>query len=457
MTKRALLPIISVVVVLVAPQAVGRFVPRDPGVRRGPSGAGGMLGGLTPTQQAFFSAGLAVFEASESIADGLGPRFNLDSCVGCHAQPVTGGSSPALNPQVAMATAFGARNLVPSFIRLDGPVREVRYKYRSDGRRDGGVHALFVISGRVDTTGNARDCPIQQEDFATQVANHNVSLRIPTPTFGGGLIEAIPDNAILANRHQDAAEKAAAGIAGRPHRIRPTGTPNRTGHDGAIARFGWKAQNKSLLLLAGEAYSVEQGISNELFPSERDETPACQYKAAPNDATATAGASGSDGLSDIQKFALFMRFLTAPQPSADTPGGAASIARGNHIFTIVGCALCHTPVLHTGPATVPALSGQPVSLFSDLLLHRMGPNLADEIIQGDAGGDEFRTAPLWGLGQRIFFLHDGRTTDLVDAIRAHRSAGNAQYPSSEANRVVDRFSGLNDPQKQDVLNFLRSL
>ena len=85
----------------------------------------------------------------------MGPRFNLDGCAGCHMQPAVGGSSPAVNPQVAVATAFGARNTVPSFITLNGPVREARFKQKSNGSRDGGVHALFTISGRVDSTGNA--------------------------------------------------------------------------------------------------------------------------------------------------------------------------------------------------------------------------------------------------------------------------------------------------------------
>jgi CxxC motif-containing protein (DUF1111 family) len=87
----------------------------------------------------------------------------------------------------------------------------------------------------------------------------------------------------------------------------------------------------------------------------------------------------------------------------------------------------------------------------------MGPGLADDIIQGEAGGDEFRTAPLWGLGQRIFFLHDGRTSDLLVAIRAHKSAGSNRFQASEANAVIDKFNQLNEAQKQDLLNFLRSL
>ena len=96
-------------------------------------------------------------------------------------------------------------------------------------------------------------------------------------------------------------------------------------------------------------------------------------------------------------------------------------------------------------------------LYSDLLLHRMGPRLADDIVQGAAGPDEFRTAPLWGLGQRIFLLHDGRTSDLVEAIEAHASAGKAQFPPSEANAVIERYNALGKAEKQDLLNFLRSL
>jgi CxxC motif-containing protein (DUF1111 family) len=123
----------------------------------------------------------------------------------------------------------------------------------------------------------------------------------------------------------------------------------------------------------------------------------------------------------------------------------------------VGCALCHTPTLRTGTSTVAALSNKDANLFSDLALHAMGPGLADNILQGAARGDEFRTAPLWGLGQRIFFLHDGRTSDLRAAIAAHRSGGNSQFGPSEANAVINNYNSLSAGSKQDVLNFLRSL
>jgi len=446
---------IGSVVVLTACAVSAQSPARDPGVRGTPAGAGNSFGTLTPGQRKFFDAGLGAFVETDGIGDGLGPRFNLDTCAGCHAQPAVGGTSPAVNPQVGMATAFGAKNVVPSFIRSQGPVREARFKFKPDGTRDGGVHALFVISGRVDETGNASTCTILQEDFETQVAHHNVSFRIPTPTFGLGLIEAIPDAAIVANQAANSAPKLTLGIFGRPQRVLPTGDPNRSGNDGTIARFGWKAQNKSLLIFAGEAYNVEQGISNEMFPQEREE--ACQFKTVPNDTTDVNAATGADAISDVEKFAFFMRFLAPPEPSTTTPGGSASITRGKQLFTSVGCALCHTPQLRTGDSPVAALNKQPVNLYSDVLLHNMGPGLADDIVQGLADGDEFRTAPLWGLGQRIFLLHDGRTTDLVDAILAHKSFGNLRFRASEANGVVDRFRALGEAHKQDLLNFLRSL
>jgi CxxC motif-containing protein (DUF1111 family) len=421
------------------------FVATDPGVRGGLPGAGGRIGGLTTSQKAFFAASREEFEETEGVDEGLGPSFNLDSCVGCHAQPASGGSSPAENPQVAAANRLNAGNSVPSFITLNGPVREARYKFNDDGTPDGGVHALFTIAGRDDAPG----CPASQEDFEAQVANHNVIFRIPTPVFGAGLIEMIPDGAIEANRVASPGQKAFLGISGRA---------NRNGNDGTIARFGWKAQNKSLLLFSGEAYNVEMGVSNDLFPDERGNYQDCQFAGSPNTVLNFDGPTAPEVPSAIEQFGLFMRFLAPPTPFvADTVEANASIAAGRQTFKDAGCALCHTPSFTSGNSSVAALANKPVRLFSDLLVHNMGPWLADQVSQGGAGGDEFRSAPLWGLGQRIFFLHDGRTSDLLEAIRAHRSAGNATFGPSEANKSVDTFNALSETSKQNVLNFLRSL
>ncbi|TMG75760.1 MAG: thiol oxidoreductase [Betaproteobacteria bacterium] len=430
---------------------------RDPGVRGGAAGAGGPIAGLTKTELAFFNAGTDEFAEEEGIADGLGPTMNLGSCAGCHLHPAVGGTSPAMNPQVAFATLNGAANTVPSFITPKGPVREARFVKNADGTPDGGVHDLFTIAGRADAPG----CALAQPDFGKELARRNVIFRIPTPVFGAGLIEQIPDKTILANQVNDAPRKKELKIYGRPNIVLAghaiSGQANNNGNDGTVARFGWKAQNKSLLLFSGEAYNVEMGITNELFQTERDETPACQFAVVPNTVTDTAGETPVDAVSPIEKFAFFARFLAAPAPSPDTPGGADSIARGRKLFTDTGCALCHTPTLNTGNAAVAALRNQPVNLFSDLLVHDMGPGLADGVSQGQAGPREFRTAPLWGLGQRLFFLHDGRTSDLREAIRAHRSGSFLTFNASEANVVIRNFNRLQDNQKQDVLNFLRSL
>jgi len=236
-----------------------------------------------------------------------------------------------------------------------------------------------------------------------------------------------------------------------------SGRVNKNGNDGTITRFGWKAQNKSLLLFSGEAYNVEMGITNELFQTERDETPTCQFTTGPNTVTNTTGATPQETISAIEKFTFFMRFLAPPAPSPDTPGGAASVARGKTLFSQIGCALCHTPTLYTGNSTVAALGNQTVNLYSDLLVHDMGIGLADGVSQGRAGPREFRSAPLWGLGKRVFFLHDGRTSNLIEAIEAHQSGNVFFGTASEANLVTSLYNVLLEGQKQDLLNFLRSL
>jgi len=420
------------------------FAQTDPGVRGGAPGAGGAIAGLNTVQLAAFTSALDTFQEVDSVTGtlepgtGLGPSFNMNSCSGCHAQPAVGGTSPAVNPQIAVATLHGAQNVIPSFISINGPVREARFKLNPDGTPDGGVHDLFTINGRTDSGG----CTKPQTNFATQVANNNVIFRIPTPVFGTGLIELISDSTIIDFKNSNLSAKSQFGI---------TGHENRSGNDGTITRFGWKAQNKSLAIFAGEAYNVEQGVTNELFPNPRETQPGCAGVGHPEDNTFGAGTDNSPG-ADVIQFALFMR-LTAPPTPVTSFGNvsAASIQRGHNAFIQAGCALCHVEQMTTNLSRIAALSQKPVNLFSDLLVHHMGSALADGVSQGNAGGDEFRTAPLWGLGQRIFFLHDGRTKDLVAAIESHDVAG-SEAQTSEL--TLDSFGASTF---QDVLNFLRSL
>ena len=419
----------------------------DPGIRTvGLPGDFEVLPGANATEQQLFFSGIDGFGQGWELAAGFGPRFNAFNCGNCHISPRIGGSSlPDSNIQEGIFQQLqsrGGRNVLPSFIRNGGPMLEARFKRKPDGSPDGTVHPLFVVSGYVDGGNDASTCNIVQPDFQTEVARDNVSLRTVTPVFGLGLVEQIPEGSILTNLAADASRKAALGISGRV---------NRGPNDDRIGRFGWKAQNVSLQLFSAEALAVEQGQTNMIFPNDSDETPGCHFVPSPNlpvtlpkDFTESA--------------ALFIKFLAPSLPHATVPGGADSITRGRATFATVGCATCHTPTLRTRTGTdFPVLANKAVNLYSDLALHNMGPGLADDIAQGLAKGDEFRTAPLWGVGTRAFFLHDGRTNNIIEAIRAHRSAGNSTYGPSEANAVISNYDALTPAQQQDLVNFVRSL
>ena len=434
----------------------------DPGVRSCDSCAGGPLPSVSANNPAgilsFFNDAREVFNTTLSVSgtiepgSGLGPRFNSRSCGLCHSQPAIGGTGAASNPQVIDANADGATNTVPSFITADGPTREARFPFFFDqfGNPDtsspnGGVEDLFTITGR----GDADSCNIPQPSFAVAQQTGNIIFRIPTPVFGAGLIENIDESTLLAN----AANNSGA--------FGTSGTFNHNGNDGTISKFGWKAQNKSMLIFAGEAGNVELGISNEAFTQERplpgedqlgSGLPAnCRINPTPEDHTGFS-TDASTSTSRITKFAGFMRLTAAPTPSTTTPGGSTSISNGGSLFSAIGCAACHTPTLRTSASSItPSLSNAEIHPFSDFEIHHMGTRLNDNVSQGGAGGDQFRSSPLWGVGQRIFFLHDGRTKNLITAIRQHASNG------SEANSVIANFNSLSASQQQDLLNFLRSL
>jgi CxxC motif-containing protein (DUF1111 family) len=387
---------------------------------------------------------------------GLGPTYNANGCAVCHSQPGVMGagvapSSPQFpgtpNPQVALATLHGARNTVPSFITAAGPIREARFK------SDGGVHDLYTIAGRSDAPG----CNATQPDFATNVANGNVIFRIPISAFGDGFVENIPEATLEANLAASA--NSSLGIQG---------VLNRSGNDGTITRFGWKAQNKSLTIFAMEAYNVEQGITNLGFPDEREggasSLQGCMaFNATPEDNTNITGSGNntvSDVSSDVLNFAAAMQLSKPPTPSTTgiptslcgSTGCANTATQGQNQFVNIGCANCHTTTFQTAASSFDVgLSNVTIHPFSDFAIHHMGSGLADGISQGNAGPDQFRTAPLWGVGQRLFFLHDGRTSDLTAAIAAHASTG------SEANAVINKFNNLSQADQQAILVFLRSL
>jgi hypothetical protein len=492
------------------------FAQKDPGVRQGPAGAGTPLSGLTPIEMSMFQEGLQRAIQLEAVCDdcsdltlgspiepgqanlvtktnssGLGTRFNGDQCTACHNQPALGGSGGFMvpNPQDPpgqfrkpenpmfdlIPHRKGATNHVPSFIEQFGPIREVRFAKKADGTPDGGVHQLFTIVGRSDVfpNGQTNTCTaaaLPPTDFETQFQNGNLRFRIPLQMFGLGIIDGIQDREILGRHDATAAIRKELGILG---------IPNRSANDGTITRFGWKAQNKSIAMFAGEAYNVEMGVTNDVFPQAVDESPLCTAdKSEPNDITRFDPTDVRNQsffnplheLPDWLMFAIFMRFLDAPQPAPLS----TSAQRGQQLFGSgpespgIGCVACHTATLVTPPRSeTQALENLTVHPFSDLLIHHMGKGLADDITQGAATGDMFRTTPLWGVGQRLFFLHDGRTSDLLQAIEAHQSPGSdcddgdspgsPCFGPSEANEVIQRFHRLSVKDKQAILDFLRSL
>ena len=463
----------SVLVVLTLLAAGTGFAQTDPGAQSASRGTGGPI--INTSQDpngfsAFFQDGLNRFQDVEVVSNGtstnvgLGPRFNANQCSACHSQPAIGGSSPGVNP-LAQFTANGTapHDTLPYFITANGPIVEVRFPFffNADGLADtnepnGGVEDLFTVTGRSD----AGYCSLTQPNFSAAQAANNIIFRIPTPLFGAGLIENLDDSTLLKNQ-----------AVNLNNNLGITGAFNRNGNDGTISRFGWKAQNKSLHIFSGEAYNVEMGISNELFPQDRplpgEEQQGTGLSANcvnlstfgyPEDTSNPTATRNAGVLDDVSAFANFMRFLAPPQTGAVALSGTAvsssSITTGSALFSSIGCAVCHNPTPGTTQASnfVPAALGSvAVNAFSDIEVHHMGTGLADNVAQGTAGGDQFRTAPLWGLGQRIFLLHDGRTQDLVTAIKAHASDG------SEATNVEGNFFNLTPTQQQDVLNFLRSL
>ena len=447
----------------------------DPGPRATGStpDAGGPFPQLTADELKFFTDGKKRFKTTETVSTGLGPTFNAEACSDCHAQPATGGTSPSVNPQFSEVPPD---NELPYFITQNGPVTEARFLFYtttdSNGNviltnvSDGSVHDLFTIQGLVSNGA----CTMSQPDFLEMNKLNNIAFRIPTPLFGLGLIETITDDTIINNMNSNLTRKGNLGISG---------APNRSANTNNITRFGWKAQNPTGQLFAGEAYNVEMGVTNELFDQERgnssvqnepnDPPTGCIVNPIPEDAT-NFTSSGVGIPSDIVQFSHFMRFLAPPaQDINGIPGNPpqSSITNGKQVFENVGCNMCHTESLPTTqsaydnpPNTVSSgnqfLSNQTVNLFSDLLVHHMG-GLADGVTQGLALGDEFRTAPLWGVGQRLFFLHNGTALDLLTAIDDHALPPPSGFPQSEATQVITNFKNQSSKNQQDLLNFLRSL
>jgi len=432
---------------------------KDPGVRGGAPGAGGFQTQITDLEKLSEPSGTAQFAQAAQVTggpvtgNGLGPRFSGTSCAMCHAQPAAGGSSPKSNPVLALATQNGAQNTVPNFETASGPILIPRFAYNINNTSipDGLEHPLWVVTGRTDATG----CSIQQPNFTLAASQNNLFFRQPLPVFGDGFIEIIQNSDILNNMNSNLALKQSLGIIG---------AVNIT-DDGSIGRLGWKAQWRALLPASGAEEQGELGITNEMFPTEMDQTTGCLLNPVPEDPTNYTWVDSSNTpwsfLANAERDADFIRFLAQPV-KGKCSAAQSSCNNGQVQFNNIGCVLCHTASYLTPAGSIPSMGHIPTPLDSDLLIHHMGPCLADNIVQGNALGDMFRTPPLWNVGQRIWFMHDGRTSDIVQAIEDHSDVGKGcanplGYQASEADAVVAAFNALSSTNQQDLVNWLRSL
>lgn len=379
--------------------AIGVQAQRGPG----PGGNGGPLpvAGLTIAQRQAFDQGVRTFGKNYTVAEGLGPVFNDESCTACHRG---GGDS---------------NRTVTRFGRVDG-----------DGfdplERLGGSLAQARGIGRVSTADGTHD-------FGGETVPPDATIRTlrkSQPLFGLGLVDAVPDDTWHAIAEEE--QQADPATAGRVQLLfDPTTGGTMAG------RFGWKAQVPTLRAFAGDALLNEMGITSPGFRDEicpQGDCLALGFNPTP--------ALNDDG-NDAEAMTDFMRMLAPPPPG---PSDDLS-ARGEAVFHASGCAACHRPTLQTGPSDIRALDRAVFQPYSDFLLHDMGA-LGDGIVQGSAGGQDMRTAPLWGLRLLTRFLHDGSATTIDDAIRRHDGQGRA---------AGQRFEGLAGADRDALLAFLRAL
>jgi CxxC motif-containing protein (DUF1111 family) len=364
-------------------------------------GLGEPLDGLTAGEFELFRLGLDDFTEVETALEGLGPIFNGRSCSECHSSPAIGGAGTVTEVRAGILREDGVFEQPPG----------------------GSLFQMFSLP------------PHRVQNLIPEQANV-VAHRRSLPLFGAGLVEAVPDDLLLALEDPD--DRDGDGVSGRAHRVadRATGQVR-------IGRFGWKAQQASLLAFGAEAYRDEMGITNDLFAEEVCPGGDCEsirridLTRDPEDRP-----ERSTGLRGVDNFENFMRLLGPPLRG---PVGDLE-RRGEGLLLALGCGACHVPSLTTGPSPVNALHFRSFSPYGDFLLHDIGTG--DGIAQGDAQPEEIRTPPLWGVRFRAPFLHNGRASSLNEAIRKH---------SGEAEKSSRAYDALSGKEKEALLAFLRSL
>jgi CxxC motif-containing protein (DUF1111 family) len=364
---------------------------------------GDPLAGITPVEFEEFRLGLDDFLEVETTGEGLGPAFNGTSCAICHSVPAVGGTS------VISEVRAGKRGPGGEFVAL----------YESGES----LFHLFSVP--------SHGCQPAIPPDATIIAR-----RVPIPVFGAGLVEAIPDETLLAL--EDPVDRNRDGVSGRAAIVTDVATGKQR-----VGRFGWKAQHATLLAFSADAYRNEMGITNDLFSEEsaagipHERMRLCDPVPEPEDVR-----DPRTGRRGIDNFASFMTFLA---PLGRGPLDEAT-RNGERVFAAIGCAACHVPSLTTGPSSNPLFNRVPVPLFSDLLLHDIGTG---DGIQQEAGApEEIRTPALWGLRFRRPLLHDGSAPTIDEAVRRH---------AGEAELARRGYTQATVDDRAALLAFLRSL
>jgi CxxC motif-containing protein (DUF1111 family) len=361
------------------------------------------------TGQQLMDASRATFSEVEAFDDGIGPVFNNTSCVSCHESPR---SQAGTGSQITELRAGHFNGI--SFV--DHP---------------GGS----LINDR------ANDRSIQEHILT---GNEVQTLRLTLSIAGDAFVEAVDNNTLqgIANA-QPAAQRGT--VISVP--VAEAGGTTRVG------RFGWKNQNASLLSFAGDAYVNEMGVTNRLFLTENTSN-GTVVQGGPFDGKADPSPNGEDDASDIDAFTQFMRCMKAPPRGTIT----AQVTAGQNTFTSIGCATCHVATITTSPAgtsinggafTVPAALGDKnIHPFGDFLLHDVGTG--DGIVQNGGQGTRnmVRTAPLWGMGARTRFMHDGASLTATAAIQRHANQGAT---------AKNNFNALSATNQANVLAFIFSL
>ena len=362
-----------------------------------PVKAGDPLRGLSREEEDRFRRGRVVFDSVFTPATGLGPLFNSAACGECHEDPAAGGSGDEVEVH---ATAFRPGAVCDPLAGEGGPVIQRQ-----------ATPALKTALG------------IDSEPFPKDASGRG--LRTSPGIFGRGLLDAVPDTVILS--YADSADRNHDGIRGRPNRF----------VDGRIGRFGRKAFVPTLSEFNDGAFVAEQGVTDPAQPTEET------IGGAPIPPGVDPVADPEISQEQLDLTNDFVRFLAPPSPAPLTNAGR----RGRELFSRVGCAGCHIPALRTGDSPVPALARKTFYAYTDLLLHDMGPDLAD-ICLGLATPSDFRTEPLIGLRFAKHFLHDGRADSLAQAIELHGGEGAG---------ARDRFKGLSAGEQAALIAFLKSL